>query len=143
MPYDSDARRAIDLATYADEAETIRRLKEDAGLSEEERQQICRRGTELVRDIRVALQADAAAHPPLADPGGGAPVPTVTLDRLEALLGASDYDAQTLFRSVAGGLRRSSPDQVDAMEAALARFDYDEVLALLRGLRSATPAGGG
>ena len=101
------------------------------------------RTAELVRDIRVALQADAAAHPPLADPGGGAPVPTVTLDRLEALLGASDYDAQTLFRSVAGGLRRSSPDQVDAMEAALARFDYDEVLALLRGLRSATPAGGG
>ncbi|MEQ9259017.1 MAG: bifunctional proline dehydrogenase/L-glutamate gamma-semialdehyde dehydrogenase PutA [Roseovarius sp.] len=53
MPYDSDTRRAIDLATYADEASTIARLTEEAALSPEDRARICQRGTRLVRDIRA------------------------------------------------------------------------------------------
>jgi len=52
MPYDSDIRRAIDLATYADEAETVERLARIADLGHEDRARICRRGVELVRDIR-------------------------------------------------------------------------------------------
>ena len=52
MPYDSDLRRAIDIATYADEAATIERLTEIAALSETDRAKICERGAQLVHDIR-------------------------------------------------------------------------------------------
>ena len=52
MPYDSDLRRAIDLATYADEGETITKLIALADLDSDRRARICRRATELVRDIR-------------------------------------------------------------------------------------------
>ncbi|MDR9394387.1 MAG: bifunctional proline dehydrogenase/L-glutamate gamma-semialdehyde dehydrogenase PutA [Roseovarius sp.] len=52
MPYDSDFRRTIDLATYADEGETIARLTAEAALSETDRASICQRGAQLVRDIR-------------------------------------------------------------------------------------------
>ncbi|SFN79467.1 L-proline dehydrogenase /delta-1-pyrroline-5-carboxylate dehydrogenase [Roseovarius lutimaris] len=52
MPYDTDIRRAIDLATYADEGETLARLIGIAALSEEDRSRICARGAQLVRDIR-------------------------------------------------------------------------------------------
>ena len=52
MPYDTDIRRTIDHATYADEAETLARLTEEAGLSAEDRARICARGAQLVRDIR-------------------------------------------------------------------------------------------
>jgi RHH-type proline utilization regulon transcriptional repressor/proline dehydrogenase/delta 1-pyrroline-5-carboxylate dehydrogenase len=52
MPYDTDIRRAIDLGTYADEAETLTRLTEIAALSPEDRARICARAAQLVRDIR-------------------------------------------------------------------------------------------
>ncbi|MEL7205291.1 MAG: proline dehydrogenase family protein, partial [Pseudomonadota bacterium] len=52
MPYDSDTRRAIDLATYADEQETIDRLIHIAELSAEDRARISARGADLVRAIR-------------------------------------------------------------------------------------------
>ncbi|RKT35148.1 L-proline dehydrogenase /delta-1-pyrroline-5-carboxylate dehydrogenase [Roseovarius halotolerans] len=52
MPYDSDIRRAIDLATYADEAATIDRLTELAALSEADRARIVARAADLVREIR-------------------------------------------------------------------------------------------
>src|SRR6056297_3023966 len=52
MPYDTDIRRAIDLGTYADEAETLARLTEIADLSPEDRARICARAAQLVRDIR-------------------------------------------------------------------------------------------
>ena len=44
MPYDSDTRRAIDLATYADEQETIDRLIHIAALSAEDRATLCLHG---------------------------------------------------------------------------------------------------
>ena len=52
MPYDTDLRRTIDLATYANEAETLARLTEEAGLSAEDRARISAAGAGLVRDIR-------------------------------------------------------------------------------------------
>ena len=48
----TDLRRTIDLATYEDEAVTLKRLTAEAGLSEEDRARICARGADLVRDIR-------------------------------------------------------------------------------------------
>ncbi|SEM34283.1 L-proline dehydrogenase /delta-1-pyrroline-5-carboxylate dehydrogenase [Roseovarius azorensis] len=52
MPYDTDIRRTIDLATYADEAATLARLTATAALSETDRARICARGAQLVRKIR-------------------------------------------------------------------------------------------
>ena len=52
MPFDTDARRAIDLGTYANDADTIARLTEVAALSPADRQRISARGAQLVRDIR-------------------------------------------------------------------------------------------
>src|SRR6056297_2628254 len=52
MPYDSDMRRTIDLATYADEADTLARLTAQADLSLTDRERICGRAAALVRDIR-------------------------------------------------------------------------------------------
>ncbi|WP_288942479.1 bifunctional proline dehydrogenase/L-glutamate gamma-semialdehyde dehydrogenase PutA [uncultured Roseovarius sp.] len=52
MPYDTDIRRIMDAATYADEAETIDRLTGVADLSESDRARIVARGAQLVRDIR-------------------------------------------------------------------------------------------
>ena len=52
MPYDTDSRRAIDLATYANEAETLARLSAAAALSEADRARITARGADLVREIR-------------------------------------------------------------------------------------------
>ena len=52
MPYDTDTRRAIDLATYADEADTVARLIAIAGLSDADRARISGRGADLVRAIR-------------------------------------------------------------------------------------------
>ena len=53
MPYDTEARRAIDLQTYANAPATIERLKAEAGLSPEDRARICARGADLVRKIRA------------------------------------------------------------------------------------------
>ncbi|MBZ0123944.1 MAG: bifunctional proline dehydrogenase/L-glutamate gamma-semialdehyde dehydrogenase PutA, partial [Roseovarius sp.] len=52
MPKDLDLRREIDLATYADEDATLRRLVALADLDDDARTRICRRAVELVRDIR-------------------------------------------------------------------------------------------
>ncbi|MFY9238636.1 MAG: bifunctional proline dehydrogenase/L-glutamate gamma-semialdehyde dehydrogenase PutA [Roseovarius sp.] len=52
MPFDSDLRRAIDQATYADEAATLRCLVDEVALSPEDRARITARGAALVRDIR-------------------------------------------------------------------------------------------
>src|SRR6056297_2959189 len=52
MPYDTDIRRAIDLATYADEQKTVAHLTELAALSETDRVRIVERAADLVRDIR-------------------------------------------------------------------------------------------
>ncbi|MFN3209657.1 MAG: bifunctional proline dehydrogenase/L-glutamate gamma-semialdehyde dehydrogenase PutA [Roseovarius sp.] len=52
MPYDSDLRRVIDQTTYAEEAETVARLTELAGLTEEDRVRISKSGADLVRRIR-------------------------------------------------------------------------------------------
>jgi RHH-type proline utilization regulon transcriptional repressor/proline dehydrogenase/delta 1-pyrroline-5-carboxylate dehydrogenase len=52
MPYDTDTRRAIDLATYANEEDTVARLIETAQLSSVDRARICARGADLVRAIR-------------------------------------------------------------------------------------------
>jgi len=52
MTSDRDLRRAIDLATYADEAATLENLTTTAALGGAARTRICRRAVELVRDIR-------------------------------------------------------------------------------------------
>ncbi len=52
MPYDTDLRRTIDLATYADEGEVLARLVGLAALSETDRARIAARGADLVRAIR-------------------------------------------------------------------------------------------
>ena len=52
MPADSIIRDQIDLATYADEAETIARLTAEAELGAANRAAICTRGADLVRRIR-------------------------------------------------------------------------------------------
>ncbi len=52
MPYDTELRREIDHATYADEATTIGRLMEQAELTAEDRARISARAAGLVRDIR-------------------------------------------------------------------------------------------
>ncbi|MEM6589594.1 MAG: bifunctional proline dehydrogenase/L-glutamate gamma-semialdehyde dehydrogenase PutA [Pseudomonadota bacterium] len=52
MPYDPDTRHAIDLATYADEAEVVARLRDRAALTPDDRARISARGAELVRAIR-------------------------------------------------------------------------------------------
>ena len=52
MPYDTDTRHAIDLATYADEADTLSRLTRRAALTPEDRARISARGADLVRAIR-------------------------------------------------------------------------------------------
>jgi RHH-type proline utilization regulon transcriptional repressor/proline dehydrogenase/delta 1-pyrroline-5-carboxylate dehydrogenase len=52
MPKTPDARRLIDTATYADEAETLKALIKSAGLTTEDRARICAHAAGLVRDIR-------------------------------------------------------------------------------------------
>ncbi len=52
MTNDTDLRRAIDLETYASEAETIAQLVTSANLTEADRARICARGARLVTDIR-------------------------------------------------------------------------------------------
>ncbi|MEO0567239.1 MAG: bifunctional proline dehydrogenase/L-glutamate gamma-semialdehyde dehydrogenase PutA [Pseudomonadota bacterium] len=52
MPYDSDLRRDMDHATYADEAETIKRLIDLAALSQENRAAIAAQGAMFVSQIR-------------------------------------------------------------------------------------------
>ena len=52
MPHDTDLRRAIELATYADEAGTLARLTDLAALSQADRARIAARGADLVRAIR-------------------------------------------------------------------------------------------
>ena len=54
MPKDiaPDVRLLIDQNTYADEAATVARLREDAALSDADRAAICEKATRLVRDIR-------------------------------------------------------------------------------------------
>ncbi|MEO0772042.1 MAG: bifunctional proline dehydrogenase/L-glutamate gamma-semialdehyde dehydrogenase PutA [Pseudomonadota bacterium] len=52
MPYDTNTRHAIDLATYAGESETLARLIDRAALSPGDRARISARGADLVRAIR-------------------------------------------------------------------------------------------
>ena len=52
MTHNTDLRRAIDLGTYASEAETLARLTTEADLSQADRTRICERGAQLVSDIR-------------------------------------------------------------------------------------------
>ena len=53
MPHDTDIRRAIELATYADEGETRARLIAIAALCANARARIAARGADLVRAIRA------------------------------------------------------------------------------------------
>ncbi|MCR5868838.1 PAS domain-containing protein [Aquincola sp. J276] len=102
-------------------------------------------GRQLAADTAALAQRIAQALGDEAAQEAGAPIAAASLDRLEALLEAADYDAQALFRSMAGGLRRWSPEGAARAEAALARFDYDEVLKLVRAARTQglQPAPGG
>jgi len=52
MSKNSDYRRLIDTATYANEAETLNALTKSAKLSTDDRARICARAAGLVRDIR-------------------------------------------------------------------------------------------
>ena len=57
MPRDAaDLRAAIDAATYADEAETLARLAEEARLTEDDRARIADRAAGLVREIRASTR---------------------------------------------------------------------------------------
>jgi len=53
MPHDTDIHRDIELATYADEGETLARLMAIAALSASDRARIAARGADLVRAIRA------------------------------------------------------------------------------------------
>ncbi len=62
-------------------------------------------------------------------------LPDTTLDRLDALLRAADYEAVTLFRDHARALRRRYGDALRPMEAQVRSFDHEGALATLRRLR--------
>ncbi len=86
----------------------------------------------LVAEIRRGLAGGDTQPAPL-DAGD---LHAEALDRLEVLLEEADYAAVPQFRGVAGALRRRHGRGVDAIESALASFDYERALAALRALRA-------
>ncbi len=85
----------------------------------------------LVAAIRDGLSAGDTQPAPLEEPL----VHDEALDRLAALTEDADYEALTQFRRLAGSLRRQHGPRVDEIGAALADFDYERALVLLRALR--------
>ena len=60
-----------------------------------------------------------------------------TLDRLQALLDASDFDALAVFRAHSDGLRRRYGARLHTVEEPLSRFDLQAARGALRTLRGA------
>ncbi len=89
----------------------------------------------VVTALQAALQAGLPEEALAAGSHAGA-VPAGELDRLEALLHGGDYESVALFRGLAGDLRAQYGSAVDAIEAALSRFDCPGAEAALRALRA-------
>ena len=85
----------------------------------------------LVQAIRDGLSSGETQPMPL----DGGDVHEETLDRLLELLAAADYEALPLLRRLAPRLRRQYGAAIDDAEASLGRFDYEQALQTLRGLR--------
>jgi PAS domain S-box-containing protein len=62
--------------------------------------------------------------------------PPAALDRLEVLLQAADFEALTVFRSLAPALRAQFGAAVDEVEASLRNFDYLHAAEAMRAMRS-------
>ncbi|MDE1926992.1 MAG: hypothetical protein KGI36_07385, partial [Burkholderiales bacterium] len=91
----------------------------------------------LRRELDAVVAAIAAATRVEAAPAEpGAALPADALDRLEALLAASDYGAVECQRRLAPALQRHAPAEAARLDACLRSFDYEGALAALRVLRA-------
>jgi PAS domain S-box-containing protein len=87
----------------------------------------------LVARIRERLHDDDTLPAELAP---AAPAPAASIERLEQLLAAADFEATTAWRELAAALRREHGARVDELQAALGRYDFERALELLRSLRA-------
>jgi len=87
----------------------------------------------LVSNIDAGMLGDETLPAPL----GEELTSKESLDRLEGLLTAADYEAVTVYREFGGAFRQQFGASVRPFEAALLAFDYDRALVALRALRAA------
>ncbi|MEY8842742.1 proline dehydrogenase family protein, partial [Cribrihabitans sp. XS_ASV171] len=87
----TDLRRVIDSQTYADQSEILARLTQEAALSPEDRAEICRKGAQLVRDIRSST-APGLMEVFLAEYGLSTDEGVALMCLAEALLRVPDAD---------------------------------------------------
>jgi len=86
----------------------------------------------LVAGIQAGLDGAETMPAELEDPS----VSLQALDRLEALLAASDYEAVAQFRQLATLLRQQHGEGLRELERSLRSFDYERALDALRALRA-------
>jgi PAS domain S-box-containing protein len=91
-------------------------------------------------DLTTTLRQSLAEDPTAPAAAQAPAVSEDDLAQLQALLEGADFEAQTLFRKLAPGLRARYGAAVDALEAALRGFENEQALEALRRLREA--AGG-
>jgi PAS domain S-box-containing protein len=84
----------------------------------------------------ASISAWAVDDESAAGPRETEAVSAQTLDRLETLLEAADFEAENLFREHAAVLRRQFGEPVNDLEVHLSRFDYELALDALRAARA-------
>lgn len=84
--------------------------------------------TRVVEGIRECLQTDVTSPAPLSEDAA----PRQTLQRLEALLQAGDFEAMALWRHHALLLRRELGPLAQEFEDRLRSFDFEGALLVLR-----------
>jgi CheY-like chemotaxis protein len=86
----------------------------------------------LVDALHAVLPTDHDAIPTAFDPDAV----ESTLDRLETLLAAADFDVGATFRAASSLLRAALGDAVAAFEAPMRNHDYPAALEALRAVRA-------
>ena len=69
-------------------------------------------------------------------PLGDAWVSDESIDRLEALLAAGDYDSVALFRQLASSLHQQFGASIGEVQNKLRNFEFDAARVALRALRA-------
>ncbi|MCL4690626.1 MAG: Hpt domain-containing protein, partial [Burkholderiales bacterium] len=97
-------------------------------------------GTRAVEEVAAAFAELAAATPaappaPAAAPPADASASAALLDELAALLEHSDAGAISLLERNDAGLRAALGAAHEAFASHVQHFEFDEALAILRGLR--------
>ena len=124
---------ALCLPALADALQT--QIKDQRPLAE--LQPVARRLQAALQAVVAAIEAAPLAEPATVPTQAAAPIEAAEWDALDRAIASADFQAVSLFASLAPRLWQQPAAALDALEAGLRAFDFEPALAALRALRAA------